>query len=434
MHIHDVMQYLNASVSPFHAVREAASRLLAKGFVELPDEKSFTLVPGQGYFLTRNQTSLIAFRVPEAPRAQFQVAAAHSDSPTFKLKPAPLLEGKTLRYNVEPYGGMIYSTWFDRPLSIAGRVLVRTESGVESRLLSIDEDIAVIPSVAIHLNREANRGVAYNPAIDLLPLVGLPSGKKSFDAYLYDHLDDPNVLKVLSHDLFLYVREKAKTVGLRQEFLLSPRLDDLSSAYCALEGFLTAKNIDAIAVYALFDNEEVGSLTRQGANGTFLRDTLTRIQSALFGSGDDMASSAISGTLLSVDNAHANHPNHPELSDQTTDVRLNGGIVLKYNAAQKYTTDAYSAALVKTIASIAGVSVQEYTNRSDLPGGSTLGNLSNSEVSFVAADIGLPQLAMHSAVELCGQKDVNSMIRFMAAYYSADIRRNDAGFQVDITD
>lgn len=413
------MKAMGASHSSYHAVAFVEKALKDAGFQTLDERKPYRLEAGKSYYVKRNDSSLIAFRIPESKPMKFLVASAHSDSPTFRVKPNPDMEKKgLLALNVEGYGGMIMPSWLDRPLSIAGRVVVETEQGIESRLLDIDHDLCVIPNVAIHMNRDINSGYAYKQGVDTIPFFGNKGDVYSnFADWVKESLHDDSVKSVLSHDLYLYVRETPRLFGLEDEFLLSPRLDDLSSAFSVLDGFLSAKGENAIAVYSLFDNEEVGSLTRQGANSTFLRETLSRIAASLFDEKDSLSIMAANGFHLSVDNAHANHPNHPELSDPTTDVRLGGGIVLKYNAAQHYTTDGYSAAVVKRICSLANLPYQEFTNRSDMRGGSTLGNISNSEISFASADIGIPQLAMHSAVETCAKSDVEAMAAFTRAYF-----------------
>ena len=345
----------------------------------------------------------------------FRIAAVHSDSPTFKLKPNPLLKkGNLFLLNVEPYGGAIYSTWTDRPLSFAGRVMVKTEQGVSSHLIAIDEDLLQIPNLCIHMNRDANNGFAYNPAKDLIPVFGYAEEGFDFNEYLLNKLGVKG--EILAHDLFLYNRDKPRLVGREGEFVSAGRLDDLASAYTTLFGFLESKNEEAVDVFVCFDNEEVGSLTKQGANSDFLKNNLERVLIAL-GKKEQEGEILARSFLLSVDNAHANHPNYPEISDPTTCVQMGKGIVIKYNANQKYTSDALSASYIKDIASEAGVPVQEYTNRSDLRGGSTLGNISNSELSLNSCDIGLPQLAMHSSNEFLGAQDLQYMVRLTSAYF-----------------
>ena len=418
-HIETTLTLLNSSYSVYHAVDNIERLLLAAGFQEISEAEESKLEKGGRYYLKRNGTSIIAFKIPESEVSSFQIAATHNDSPTFRLKPNPILRYKNLvSLNVEPYGGMIMSSWLDRPLSLAGRVFVEKDGKIEGRLLVIDEDLLIIPNVCIHMNREVNHGFAFNPAKDLIPLMGTREDLTDFNAFLGKCIGLKEGEKVISHDLYLYNREPAKLVGLDQPFLAGGRLDDLSAAYTVLQGFLEAEEGEHVSVFASFDNEEVGSLTRQGANSDFLQLTLKRIAKDL---GKDFAEMTARSFLFSVDNGHANHPNHPELSDPTTDVRLNGGIVIKYNAEQRYTSDGFSSAIAKLLAKAAGVAYQEYTNRSDLRGGSTLGNLSNAEVSLACCDIGLPQLAMHSSYELLGKEDIEAMVLFMKAYFEKEV-------------
>ena len=417
MDVHsEVLRLLEKSYSPFHAVKNIKEKLLAAGFEPLDEKKTYRLKEGGAYFVTRNDSSILAFRLPTgSKKLSFRIAASHSDSPTFKIKPNPLIKkGDLFLLNVEPYGGSLYSTWLDRPLSFAGRVLVRTNNGIESCLLAIDEDLLQIPNLCIHMNREANSGFAYNPAKDLLPVFGIAEEGFDFNTYLLEKLGIEG--EVLGHDLFLYNRDKPRIVGRKREFLSAGRLDDLASAYTSLLGFLESSNEEAVDVFVCFDNEEVGSLTKQGANSDFLKNNLERILIAL-GKKDEMGELLARSFLLSVDNAHANHPNYPEISDATTKVSLGGGIVIKYNANQKYTSDAVSASHIKEVAAKVEVPVQEYTNRSDLRGGSTLGNISNSELSLTSCDIGLPQLAMHSSNEFLALADLVYMVRLISAFY-----------------
>ncbi len=431
-YLHKVMDLLKSSHSPFHAVKNMADELLEAGAIELQEGKPFpNLEGGKVYFLRRNMSSIIAFRVPSQKPYAFRIAATHTDSPSFKVKPNPIIASKNLaKLNVEPYGGALYAPWLDRALSFAGRAMVKSGDEVTSRLVDIDEDLLVIPNVCIHMRRDANSECSYNPAVDMLPIIG---------EYAED-LNIPSLLKergclgedeeLVSFDLFLYDRDEPKLLGRDKELLLAPRLDDLSSSYTALLGFLEGQDKGDVHVFCSFDNEEVGSLTRQGANSTFLKDTLKRISFAIGLSEEEMLSCVANGFLLSEDNAHANHPNHPELSDQTTDVRLNGGIVLKHNANQKYTTDAFSGALVKALCEKAEVPYQEYTNRSDLKGGSTLGNISNSEISIASADIGLAQLAMHSCNETMGALDVERNVRLNRTYFSVPLQIVGTNFRI----
>lgn len=413
-----VVEDLGRSYSPFHVVKNLSDRLKEAGYTALSEKEPYVLTPGGHYYVTRNDSSLIAFSLPEAKeeKTAFRFAAAHTDSPTFVIKPNPTLcKNNLISWNVEPYGGMIDSSWLDRPLSFGGRVYYLDQEGhTKMTLVAPEEDVLYIPNLCIHFNREINSGYAYNPAVDMIPLAGV-GHDFSFSDYLLSLL--PSGAKtILSFDLSLYNRDKPRIVGLHHEFLSSPRLDDLASLYSVLQGFLTAKP-HFIDVYCAFDNEEVGSLTMQGANGTFLRDTLHRLCQALSLPYEESMARSF---LLSVDNAHAFHPNHPEFSDASSPVYLNGGIAVKYNAAQHYTSNARSVAFLTNIAKNESIPLQSFTNRSDLRGGSTLGNLSNNQVSLCSVDIGIPQLAMHSANELCGVEDVSSMARLLRAYFSSN--------------
>lgn len=387
----------------FHTAATVCEALTAAGYTRLAESDAWTLEAGRGYFVSRGASSVIAFRAPEA-FGGFVIAAAHGDSPAPKIKEnADLKSEDYTELSVEPYGGMIFSTWFDRPLSVAGRVIVRTEGGIAARLCDLGVPAAVIPNVAIHMNRTMNDGTKLNAAVDLLPLYG-GADAEPLRARVADSLgvaaDD-----ILSADLFVYNPQ----AGVEWNgYISAPRLDDLQCVYAALHGFLDAGCGAAAKVLAVFDNEEVGSRTQQGAASTFLCDVLRRV-SAAFGRDYD---AAVAGSLmLSCDNAHAIHPNHPEYADKNHRVRMNGGVVIKYNANRNYATDAWSAALFRVICTRAGVPVQLYANRADMPGGSTLGNIANTQVSLPTVDIGAAQLAMHSAYETAGAADTAYLYR-----------------------
>ncbi len=420
-----LISLLSTSHSAFHAVKNIETELVAQGYTKLDERKNYHLENSGKYYIKRNDTSIISFRLPERVdinTLRFLITATHNDSPTFKLKPQPLLKVMNLlMLETEPYGGGIYSTWLDRPLTIAGRVMVLSPKGLETKLLYIDEDLLEIPNVAIHMNRTVNTNASYNANVDMKPVFGTVEEDFTFDKYLLTKLGLDETYQVISHDLYLVNREKPTLLGKNKEFLASGRLDDLSAAYSALFGYLESENKESISVYASFDNEEVGSLTKQGANSTFLQETLRRIVACFQEEKDDYEKTIARSMLLSIDNAHANHPNHMEYSSPTTKVMLNGGFVIKYNANQTYTSDAYSSSIIKAIAKKENLTYQEYTNRSDLRGGSTLGNISNAEVSLTSVDIGLPQLAMHSSYELMGTKDIEVMVKLCKAYFSSDI-------------
>lgn len=412
----ELFEYIKASPTPYHAISHTATVLKENGYNELKENDEWKLEKGKSYYVTRNGSSLIAFRVPKGDFEGFMMTASHSDSPTFKIKENPVIsDGKYLRLSVEKYGGMLCSTWLDRPLSVAGRIMVRKGNALESRLVDLENVSAVIPNVAIHMNRSANDGMSYNPAVDMLPIIGVGDNK---DAFLDRIASSSGVKKedIITTDLFLYNPQEGVEWG---DFISSPRLDDLQCAFSALRAFVGSEEDDVknMPVYCLFDNEEVGSRTKQGAASTFLRDLLCRVVFALGGSDEDYRRKVASSFLVSCDNAHASHPNHPEYSDKNHTVYMNGGIVIKYNANQQYTTDAVSSALFRLVCEEAGVPCQSYANRADMPGGSTLGNIANTQVSLNTVDIGLAQLAMHSSFETAGALDTEYLVRALTVFY-----------------
>lgn len=413
------LDFIGESVSCYHAVEAVERRLQEAGFQLLKERERWKLQRGNSYYVKRNDSSILAFRIPQKEMRGFRIIASHSDSPCFKLKTNPelLTENYYLRLNTENYGGMIYSTWFDRCLSIAGRVVIRGEEEPICVNVNIDKDLCVIPSLAIHMNREINKGIEYNPQIDLLPLMGNEDAKGFLQKEIARQAG-VGEQEILGSDLYLYVREQGRLAGPSEELIISPRLDNLECVYGSMEAVLAADPMEYGAVCAVFNNEEVGSLTRAGAASTFLKDTLMRIGEAFSRSGEDYLRMIADSFMISADNAHALHPNHPEKADLTNKPVLNGGIVIKHHGGQKYTTDGYTEAVMKSICMEAGVPCQSYHNRSDIPGGSTLGNLSSAQVAVPAVDIGLPQLAMHSAVETAGSKDIDYLIRVLKVFYN----------------
>ncbi len=425
-YVASLCRFLDNSPSPFHAVENIKIRLTEAGYTELKESVRWELKAGGKYFVTRNRSSVVAFAVPEKGFAPFRIVSSHSDSPVFKVK-QEMEKGACGHYtmlNTEKYGGLIMSTWLDRPLTVAGRLLVKTDKGIRTQLVYVDRDLMVIPNLAIHMNREANDGFKMNLQTDMLPLFG----EENAD-FLSVVADAAGVNKedIAGHDLFLCPRAHATTIGAKNEYILSARLDDLECAFSSLEALLAAKAEGCIPVMAVFDNEEVGSGTKQGALSTFLFDVLTRTATALGADREDYLTAIASTFMLSADNAHAVHPNHPEKADPTHQPFMNKGIVVKFNANQKYTTDGVSCAVFTSICANAGVPVQFFHNRSDMAGGSTLGNLANTHTSMNTVDIGLPQLAMHSCCETAGVQDLDYMVNGMKAFYEADIRANADG-------
>lgn len=422
--VKELFDFIEKSPSACHTVETVRNMLEKEGYAELQETKQWKLEPGGKYFTVRSMTSIIAFRYPKAGFHAFSIVAPHGDSPCFQVKESPELrvEGKYTRLNTEVYGGMQLGLWTDRPLSVAGRLMVCTKKGVKPVLCNIDRDLLLIPGLAIHMNREVNNGIKLDPKNDTLPLFGdenanlLSLAAKSAGVKKED---------ILTYDLYLYNRARGTVFGEKEEFIAAPKLDDLECVFSAVRALLQSPSEENVTVCAVFDNEETGSLTRQGADSSFLSDVLSRICLAAGKDGEEKRRAIAGGFLLSADNAHAVHPNHAGMSDLTNKCYLNGGVVVKHSA--RYATDAVSAAVFQSICQRAGVPVQTYFNRSDLPGGSTLGNISNSHVSIPTVDIGLPQLSMHSPYETAGREDLDAMVKAMSAFYRSRITCRDNG-------
>lgn len=407
-----LLDFIEKSPTAFQAVDEMQKRLTENGFEVLSEKEYWKLIPGGKYLVTRNNSALIAFCIPEKESRVFHIMASHSDSPSFKIKENPEIkvDNSYVKLNVEKYGGMLMAPWFDRPLSVAGRVIIRRNGGLKEKLINIKRDLVMIPNLAIHMNREANNGVSYNPQKDLQPLFAVGNT----DRTLLEIIAEQTGVKkedIISHDLFLYNRMPGTIWGADKEFVSSARLDDLQCAFASMEGLLCAQNHESIAVHCVMDNEEVGSGTKQGAASTFLKDTLLRINMGLGRTYEEYLMTLAGSFMVSADNAHALHPNYTDKTDPTNHPVLNKGIVIKFNANQKYCTDAVSAAIFKELCTKAGVPYQTFVNRSDIAGGSTLGNISNTQVPMNTVDIGLPQLAMHSPYETAGVKDTEYLVR-----------------------
>lgn len=416
-----LMAFLDASHSVYHAAAYLADTLEKAGYTRLSEGTAWELVPGGKYYLVRGGTAIIAFRIPEGSPKGFMLSASHSDRPCFKVKENFESAGAYTKVLVERYGGLLIAPWLDRPLSIAGRVMVETEDGVQSRLVDIDRDLLLIPNLAIHMNRTANESQKWNPAVDTLPILG----GKDAQGKLEDLLEKTAGGKILGHDLYLYIRQKASVWGIDEEYLSSAALDDLECAWSCTQGFLNAEMSESIPVLCVFDCEEVGSSSVQGAASTLLEGVLTRICQAL---ALDIYPMLANSFMISADNGHALHPNHPEMSDAANAPRMGGGVVLKFNARQRYCTDGVAAAIFRKVCAKADVTVQTYCNRADLVGGSTLGSISLHHVSVPTADIGLAQLAMHSCYETAAVSDAIALEEAMAAYYSSTLVTTDSGY------
>ena len=419
--IRGLRAFLDASHSHCHTLAYLRDMLEGEGYVRLPERAEWKLTPGGKYYAQRGGAALAAFRLPEEPAIGFLMSASHCDRPCFQVKENFELNGAYLRLAVERYGGQILHTWLDRPLSIAGRVTVETEDGVESRLVDIDRDLLLIPSVAIHMNRQVNDGYKWNPAVDMLPLLG---GKDAAGKLLAE-LEQQAGGRILGHDLYLYVRQRSSVWGMEQEYISSAALDDLECVWGCTRGFLKAAPSEMVPVLCVFDSEEVGSGSVQGAGSTLLTDVLERICPGL---GWNLKRMLAQSFMVSADNAHALHPNHPELADPTNAPVLGGGVVIKRSASLSYCTDGVSEAVFRKICEKAGVNTQSYRNRADISGGSTLGRISLAHVSVPTVDIGLAQLAMHSCYETAAVSDAAELIKAMTAYYGTTLEAADNGY------
>lgn len=440
--VRELMEFLDNSLSSYHAVDNIKSSLLAAGFSGLSESAEWRLGRGGAYYCVRNASSVIAFRVPDVDMDEikgFHIFAAHSDSPAFKIKENPEIkkENYYVSINVEKYGGMILSTWLDRPLTVVGRAFVEKDGGLVSYTVRLKDNFCMIPNLAIHLNREINENASYKVQSDMLPLVTLVQNDEcgkgcgnnekaaplpTLNEYVAETLsrqygENYAGKDILASDLYVVNSQKSVLAGARDELIMSARFDDLGCVFAGLKGMLAAKAANYIDVFAVFDNEEVGSLTRQGADSTFLKDTLDNIAEALGVTGSLYRRWKADSFMLSADNAHACHPNFASKYDLVNKPYLNKGVVLKHHGGQKYATDAYSAAYLRRLCRQHDIALQDYSNNSDIAGGSTLGNIAMAQVSVPTADIGLAQLAMHSAYETAGVYDVGLMIRLAEIFF-----------------
>lgn len=418
-----LIKFIEKSPTAYHAAAELEKILLSHGYRQLNECDKWDIKAGGRYYVIRGGSSVAAFNIPaDTDCCGYQITAAHSDSPAFKLKENPemMADGSYVCFNVEKYGGMIMSSWFDRPLSIAGRVIIRDYDSFRVKLMDAGRDLCMIPNLAIHMDRDINSGYVYNTQKDMIPLAGSESVRGKLEDIIQENVSGR---EVAGADLYLYNRQRGCVWGMDNEYISAPRLDDLMCAYTCMQALADSSepaDNKNVSVCVVFDNEEVGSTTRQGADSTFLKDVLERIALCLGKDRQEYMRMLASSFMISADNAHAVHPNHTDKADPTNRPRMNGGIVIKYNANQKYTTDAVTSAVFKAVCQKAGVPYQTYANRSDIPGGSTLGNISNSHVSVKTVDIGLAQLAMHSAYETAGVKDIDYMYNAIKCFYESD--------------
>lgn len=407
------IEFLNKSHTTYQAITEAKKILLDNNFIELDLINPWNLKKGQNYFIIKNDASIIAFKLGKTlNNPSIQVVASHNDSPMLKIKPNGVIyQNGYTKLNTEIYGGAIYSTFMDRPLGISGRVIIKENETIISKNITLDTTV-IIPNLAIHLNREINTNHTINAQTDMSAILSL--GETTINDLIEKELGN---VEVIDYDLFLYNKEEARIVGYNNEFISGPRLDNLECYYTSLEALIEGDNSENINVWAGFNNEEVGSGSNNGAGSTFLIDVINKVLTDL--KLDDNRLEIFNRSMtISADNAHAIHPNHPEKSDPTNNVKLNNGIVIKYNSGLSYTSDAVSAGIFKSICNEENVPYQVYTNRSDLRGGGTLGSILLHTFSATSVDIGLAQLAMHSAYETAGTKDLEMMKKVLKSFYS----------------
>lgn len=426
MYTKQLLSFIENSPTAYQTVDSAAKILKEQGFIRLGAQQAWELVPNQGYYTVQNGTSIIAFRMPAGKVASLMLAASHSDSPTFKLKAICEADacGDYVKLNTERYGGMIMSTWLDKPLSVAGRLVVKQDGAIKTVNVKVDRDLVLIPNVAIHQNRKHNDGFAFNAQTDMMPLYGMASAKGSLMATVAEAAG-VDAESVIGSDLYLYNRTPGSIWGAENAFFSAPRIDNLMCAYGTLMGLLGAKQAEnALQIWACFDNEETGSRTKQGAGALWMRDVLERVCEA---SGVDLRRILPTSMMLSADNAHAKHPNHPELSDAQNAPRMGGGVVIKANASQSYATDGISCALFSEMCKREGVPTQNFANRSDSPGGSTLGSIADTLLPINTVDIGMAQLAMHSSYETAACADTEHVINASRAFFETEIRLDVQG-------
>lgn len=431
--INRLLDFLNASPVNFLAARNLAAELERHGYRRInPCEPIGKIAVGDKLYATKNDSSVYAFEIGQKPMAEsgFHIICAHCDSPTFRIKPNPEItcEGGIVKLNTEVYGGPIMSTWFDRPLTIAGRVIVRGEDpfSPETRLLHVKRPLLQISNLAIHFNREVNDGVKLSKQKDMLPILGiingeLEKGNMLINIIIEELSKEKEVKKedILDFDLYLADASPACTFGAHDEFISSGRLDDLSMCYAGLEALLHSETSDTTKVLAIFDNEETGSQTKQGAASPFLASLLQRIATAQSGTTEAFHQAVERAFMISADNAHAWHPNYSEKYDPTNHPVLGGGPVVKFNAAQKYASDAVSAAVFAEICKKAGVPCQRFVNHSDVAGGSTLGNILASSLPLRGVDMGNAILAMHSCRETGSVNDHTFCVKAFTQFYNA---------------
>lgn len=421
-----LLELLKKGTSAVMVVREAEKQLRDAGFEELRFSDTWGLTEGGKYYMKHHDTTLLAFTVAEQIECKegFRIAAAHTDFPCLRIKPNPdIVTNGYAQVNVEVYGGAILNTWLDRPLSISGRMAVKSDDVMHPDIhyISIEKPFMTIPNLAIHMNRDVNKGVELNRQTDMLPIAGLLEEELNEKHAFLNFLAKETGVKpedILDYELWVYCMQEPVTLGMEEEFLLSPRLDNLTSVQALLTGLIEGKRKSGINVIALFDHEEIGSRTKQGAGSMLLLDVLEKICDSFGKTIVQTKGSLYESFLLSVDVAHGLHPNKTGKMDVTNKPVLGRGLCIKEASSQSYATDCEAIAIVEQICQNAGISYQKFVNRSDMPGGGTLGSIASSILPIRTVDVGVPLLAMHSAVETMGRRDMESLTRLVKEYFS----------------
>lgn len=414
----ELFDFIGKSPSCFHVISNIEEEFQDAGFEKLSHAQEWELAEGGKYYITCNQSTIIAWELPEHDYKGFHIVASHSDFPSFKVKANPEIkfENAYTSLSVEKYGGPLMAPWFDRPLSIAGRIMIEKNGEIVSKKVDFGKDCISIVNLAIHMNREANTGINYKVSKDMVPIWAGAENNLTFMEELAK-VAGVNADDILDMDLYLYNRMEGRIWGANDEFISATKLDDLQCAFSSMKAFLNATNQNHVKVLAVFDNEEVGSSTRQGGKSNLLESVLKRIAENQGRTEEGYNMDLAHSFLLSADNAHAVHPNYVEKADKTNHPYPNGGVVIKYTASQQYTTDARSGAFIKLLCKKANVPYQVYYNHSDVVGGSTLGNLAILQVPIMAADIGAAQLAMHSPYETGGVNDTYYLTQMLKEFY-----------------
>ena len=417
-----LFKFIDKATCSFTCVNEIRVLLVCNGYIELCEGDKWDVGVGK-YFVIRNDSSIIAFNIGNNYMDSFNIICSHGDTPAFLLKPnSEIYEYDYLKLNVTPYGGILNYGWMDRPLGISGRVIYKDGNVYKKKIINLEEPKCVIPSVAIHQNDKANSNLDLNSQVDMTPIISLSDDKNIIESILSKEVDNKDIC---DYDLFLYNMDKPMYIGVNKEMILSPRIDDLTCTYANVLGFIESNNDNNINVMCIFNSEEVGSLTMEGADSSFLMDTLKRICASL---DVDISTTLYNSYVVCADNSHAVHPNHPKKSDVSNMGYINKGILISRESGTM--TDGMSSSIFKEMCKIANVNYQDYVSRNDVTCGGTLSGLCTRHVSTTSIDVGIPQLAMHSSNEVVGSDDIYDIYKVFKKFYGTSIKKNKDGFKL----